>query len=81
MMLARKTSILGYAPEHCPSRLVSVLPRRSPEQYTGSHSVQKCNVPDNPNARDIYAYFTKGKKTHARILAIKQKCNVKIVLN
>lgn len=63
MMLARRTSILGYVPEHSPSRLVSVLPRRSPKQYMGSHSVQKCNVPDNPNAGDIYAYFTKRENS------------------
>lgn len=64
MMLARRTSILGYVPEYSPSRLVSVLPRRSPKQYMESHSVQKCNVPDNPNAGDIYAYFTKRENSY-----------------
>lgn len=61
-MLARGTVVLGYVPEHCPSRPVSVLPRRSPQRYTGSHSAQKCNVPDNPSAGDIRIFHERRKR-------------------
>ncbi|KAG7189436.1 hypothetical protein KM043_017137 [Ampulex compressa] len=46
------SSTWRHAPGCCPSRPVSVLPGRSPKRCMGSHSMQKCNVLNNPTTKD-----------------------------